>query len=109
MGRLDSRASGPKPSAGRLGLEGHAPFRPGFTDDPVDYAAALRDRRRILIEEVPGVPLRRRKQPWHRAAPHSSGANYVPFATEIPFGLWIVSLVPNGDEERSGRTWGQRR
>ncbi|MCF3136902.1 hypothetical protein [Streptomyces olivochromogenes] len=33
----------------------------GFNDDPVDYAAALRDRRRILIEETPGVPLRRRK------------------------------------------------
>ncbi|MCZ4604963.1 hypothetical protein O3S80_14675 [Streptomyces sp. Lzd4kr] len=32
----------------------------------------------------------------------------MPFATEIPFGLWIVSLVPNDDEERSGRTWGQR-
>ncbi|MFD8262132.1 hypothetical protein ACFV19_25125 [Streptomyces griseoluteus] len=80
----------------------------GFEDDPVDYAAALRDRSSILIEETPGVPLRRRKQPWHRAAPHASGANYLPFTTEIPFGLWIVSLVPNNDEERSGRTWGQR-
>ncbi|MFF0000751.1 hypothetical protein [Streptomyces avermitilis] len=80
----------------------------GFEDDPVDYAACLRDRRSILIEETPGVPLRRRKQPWHRAAPHASGASYLPFTTEIPFGLWIMSLAPNDDQERSGRTWGQR-
>jgi hypothetical protein len=39
------------------------------------------------------VPLRRRKQPWHLAA---------------PFGLWIFSLAPNDDEERSGRTWSQK-
>lgn len=80
----------------------------GFDDDPVDYAASLRDRRTILIEEAPGIPLRRRKQPWHRAAPHASGADYLPFTTEIPFGLWIFTLVPNDDEERSGRTWSQR-
>ncbi|MGW2689525.1 hypothetical protein ACWC6I_40990 [Streptomyces sp. NPDC001414] len=80
----------------------------GFSDDSVDYAAALRDRRDILIEESPGVPLRRRKQPWHRAAPHGSGSSYLPFITEIPFGLWVFSLTPNDDEERSGRTWNQR-
>lgn len=80
----------------------------GFDDDPVDYAASLRDHRRILIEETPSVPLRRRKQPWHRAAPHASGANYLPFTTEIPFGLWIFTLVPNDDQDRSGRTWSQR-
>ncbi|MGV9884906.1 hypothetical protein [Streptomyces sp. NPDC003006] len=79
----------------------------GFEDDPVDYAACMRDGRSILIEETPGVPLRRPKQPWHRAAPHASGANYLPFTTEIPFGLWIVSLVPNNDEERAGQTWNQ--
>ncbi|WP_086692999.1 hypothetical protein [Streptomyces recifensis] len=80
----------------------------GFEDDPVDYAAALRHRRTVLIEETPGVPLRRRKQPWHRAAPHASSAAHLPFTSEIPFGLWIMSLVPNDDEEPSGRTWSQR-
>ncbi|WP_448333787.1 hypothetical protein [Streptomyces sp. DSM 41534] len=78
----------------------------GFEDNLVDYAAALRDRRSILLEESPGVALRRRKQPWHRAAPYASGATYPPFANDIPFGLWIFSLTPD-DEERSGRTWGQ--
>ncbi|MEU9979241.1 hypothetical protein [Streptomyces sp. NPDC051014] len=80
----------------------------GFADDSVDYAAALRDCRDILIEEAPGVPLRRRKQPWHRAAPYGSGSSYLPFITEIPFGLWVFSRTPNDDEERSGRTWNQR-
>ncbi|RSM79423.1 hypothetical protein DMH25_47270 [Streptomyces sp. WAC 01325] len=80
----------------------------GFEDDPVDYAACLRDGRSIPLEETPGVPLRRRKQPWHRAAPHASGADYLPFTSEVPFGLWIITLAPNDDEERSGRTWGQR-
>ncbi|WP_405407150.1 hypothetical protein [Streptomyces decoyicus] len=79
----------------------------GFGDDLVDYAAALRDRRSIVVEESPGVALRRRKQPWHRAAPYASGATYLPFTTAIPFGLWIISLTPGDDEERSGRTWGQ--
>ncbi|WP_208882802.1 hypothetical protein [Streptomyces armeniacus] len=27
--------------------------------------------------------------------------------TEVPFGLWIVSLLPNNDEERLGRAWSQ--
>ncbi|MDF9808986.1 hypothetical protein M2436_007533 [Streptomyces sp. HB372] len=79
----------------------------GFDDDPADYAASLRNRSSIPIEEAPGVLLRRRKQPWHRAAAHASGSNYLPFTTEVPFGLWIFTLVPY-DEERSGRTWGQR-
>ncbi|MFB7397697.1 hypothetical protein [Streptomyces sp. NPDC056191] len=79
----------------------------GFDDDPVDYGASLRDHRSILIKEAPGVPLRRRKQPWHRAAPHATGASYLPLTTETPFGLWIFTLVPSDDEERSGRTWGQ--
>lgn len=29
------------------------------------------------------------------------------FTADIPFGLWIISLTPGDDEERSGRTWGQ--
>ncbi|MFE5406937.1 hypothetical protein ACFQ9Z_37785 [Streptomyces sp. NPDC056580] len=33
----------------------------------------------------------------------------MPFTTEIPFGLWIFSLVANDNEERSGRTWSQRK
>ncbi|GAA0700329.1 hypothetical protein GCM10009548_86570 [Streptomyces malaysiensis subsp. malaysiensis] len=78
----------------------------GFEDDLADYAAALRDRRSILLEESPGVALRHRKQPWHRAAPYASGATYLPFANDIPFGLWVFSLTPGG-EERSGQTWGQ--
>ncbi|WP_432590485.1 hypothetical protein ABVG11_37680 [Streptomyces sp. HD1123-B1] len=79
----------------------------GLGDDSVDYAAAHRDRRSVPIEESPGVALRRRKQPWHRAAPYSSGASYLPFTTDIPFGLWIISLTPSNDEERSGPTWSQ--
>ncbi|WP_343244121.1 hypothetical protein [Streptomyces sp. SID7958] len=80
----------------------------GFDDDPVDYAACLRDGRGVLIEETPSVPLRRRKQPSPRAAPHASGADYLPFTAEVPFGLWIFTLVPGDDEERSGRTWSQK-
>ncbi|MEU6688346.1 hypothetical protein [Streptomyces sp. NPDC046832] len=79
----------------------------GFEDDPVDYAACLRDQRSILIEEPPGVPLRRRKQPWHRAAPQATGADYLPLTTEIPFRLWIISFFPNNDEDPAGRTWSQ--
>jgi hypothetical protein len=83
-------------------------FPAGKRNEAVDYAACLHDGRSILIEETPGVPLRRRKQPWHRAAPDASGADYLPSTTEVPFGLWIITLAPNDDEERSGRTWGQR-
>ncbi|WP_327411378.1 hypothetical protein OG458_42560 (plasmid) [Streptomyces sp. NBC_01281] len=80
----------------------------GFADDTVDYASAFRNHRDIPIEEAPGTLLRRRKQPWHRAAPHASGSSYLPFVTDIPFALWVFSLTPNDDEERSGRTWSQR-
>lgn len=80
----------------------------GLGDDDVDYAAALRDGLTVPVEAEPGVLLRRRKQPWHRAAPHATGSSYLPFVTEFPFGLWIITLVPAGDEDRKGQSWHQK-
>ncbi|MDT0438675.1 MULTISPECIES: hypothetical protein [Streptomyces] len=74
----------------------------------MDYAALLRAGATVVVEESPGVELRRRKQPWHRAAPYAAGASYLPFTAELPFGLWVFHLVPGEDETRAGRTWHQR-
>ena len=80
----------------------------GFDGDDVDYAAALRDGRVIPLEQRPGTPLRQRTHPWHKAAPFCSGGPYLPPVPALPFGLWIVTIVPGDADERGNRTWHQK-
>lgn len=93
---------------GNWGWKLTRPSGRGLGEDAVDYAAALRDGLTVPVEESPGVLLRRRKQPWFRAAPYATGSAYLPFVTEFPFGLWVVTLVPAGEEARAGRNWHQK-